>query len=85
MNGQKGSDQQKSQDLDLKDSDKFTVIEIGGILGRYDADRQISRLSFIKKKLERSQAEALEELKKNGKLFCIIGVACGLAVSILLI
>ena len=75
----------KVSELDLKESDRLTFGEIGTILGRYDADRQVSRLAFIKKRLELSLAEAREELKKNGKLFCVLGIACGLAAAILLI
>ena len=71
-------------ELDLKDCDRAALDEVGGILGRYDADRQASRLGFIKNRLEQSQTDAREELKKNGKLFSFLGFACGIAAVILL-
>lgn len=75
----------EAAELDLKEQDMLLVEEIGRILGHYDADRQASRLGFIKKKLELSQAEAREELMKNGRLFCVLGVVCGLMIAIILL
>ncbi len=71
--------------LELKEQDRLLVEEIGRILGRYDADRQAARLGFIKKKLELSQTAAREELVKNGRLYCVLGVLGGLTIAIILL
>lgn len=71
--------------LDMREQDMLLAGEIGNVLGHYDAERQVSRLRFIKSRLEYAKNGALGELQKNGRLFCVAGVLFGLVMAIALI
>ncbi len=76
---------EESRGLELTSGEKKTLVELGGILGRYDADGQIKAIAYIKRRLESCLDASLREKEKQGKLYRTLGVVTGIAIVIILI
>ncbi len=70
--------------LPLKEGDRNLVMEIGGVLGRYDGDSQRLALSRIHGRLEEALEGAREEAARLGRVYGALGVTAGLFCVIVL-
>ena len=61
------------------------VVELGLILGRYDARGQLEALGQARKRLERLYNGALHERAERGRLYGVLGASAGAAVAIILL
>jgi stage III sporulation protein AB len=71
--------------LDLPQIDRALLCEMGGILGRYDADNQAKALLALREQLDISLDNAREKLKNCGRLYAMSGVLGGLILAVILI
>lgn len=62
-----------------------TLAEAGALLGQYDRGRQAEGLTALGSRLRRLAAEAREERKRMGRVYCVAGGAAGLLLVILLL
>lgn len=72
----------RQEQLGLSAGDVEILGEMPAFLGKYDAERQTSSLSYIRRRLEASLAEAEEEKKSKGKIYRALGVASGLIIAV---
>ncbi len=75
----------KTEELCLKESDILLLSEIGNSFGRYSGTEQVRVLSGIREKLVSLEKASKEECLKNVRLYRSLGIACGVALVILLI
>lgn len=71
--------------LRLEEADLSILRQLGGVLGRYDADSQAAALLQAVKQLEEQLAEGQEQRRRLGKVYGTMGVAAGLFFTILLL
>lgn len=62
-----------------------TLMEAGGLLGQFDRTRQAEGLNALGLRLRRLAAEAGEERKRMGRVYCVAGGAAGLLLVIALL
>ena len=68
----------------LKKEDKDVLKTLSKLLGQTDAEGQISQIEITENFLERKIQEAMEEKKKNEKLYTRLGTIMGLTIVIIL-
>ena len=68
----------------LKKEDKYVLKSLSKLLGRTDVEGQVSSIEITQKFLEEQIKEALEEKRKNEKLYSKLGTTIGLAIIIIL-
>lgn len=68
----------------LKKEDKYVLKSLSKLLGRTDIEGQVSSIEITQKFLEEQIKEALEEKRKNEKLYSKLGTTIGLAIIIIL-
>ena len=71
--------------LKLKPNEREVLAELGGVLGRYDADKQISAISHLQRRVQSLWQSAENDRKSLGKLYAKLGLICGVSVVIVLI
>ncbi len=71
--------------LKLKLSEKEVLCELGSVLGRYDAEKQISAIAHFGRRIESLYECAENDRKSLGKLYAKLGLICGVSVVIVLI
>ena len=69
--------------LPLNADERTLLLELGGVLGRYDAQGQQNALAQVKRRLSDMLADARAEQAAKSKLFGFMGVAAGLLIVIL--
>lgn len=62
-----------------------TLAEAGGLLGQFDRSRQAEGLDALGCRLRKLAAEAREERKRMGRVYCVAGGAAGLLLVIVLL
>jgi len=71
--------------LKLKENEREVIGELGGVLGRYVAEEQVTAIAHLRRRVA-SMAESAEgDRKRLGKLYAKLGLLCGVAVAIVLI
>lgn len=70
--------------LELKPQEKQALIDIGGVLGRYEAPEQLKVISHARRNLESHLHVAEKDKLRLGKLYGSLSVVCGLAAIIVL-
>ena len=68
----------------LKKEDKDVLKTLSKLLGQTDAEGQISQIEITENFLENKIQEAMEEKKKNEKLYTRLGTIMGLTIVIIL-
>ena len=68
----------------LNDEDIYTLKNLSKLLGQTDIQGQTSQIDITQKFLETQIKEAVEEKKKNEKLYSKLGTTIGLAIVIIL-
>ena len=68
----------------LKEEDKTILKTLSKLLGQTDVEGQISQIEITDKFLDTQIKDAVEEKKKNEKLYTRLGTIIGLAIVILL-
>lgn len=57
----------------------LTMLEqLGGVLGRYDADEQLKALEYTVARLEKQYERAREQSTRLGKVYMILGLTAGI-------
>ena len=74
-----------AESLDITEADRSLVREIGGVLGRYDAENQTRTLSLLRKQLEISLSIARENRAKYGRLYGMLGLLGGILLVVIFI
>lgn len=69
----------------LRRAEAETLLELGGVLGRYDVEGQERAIAYTRRRLESFLREAEEDRKRRGKVYRALGVAAGLCAAIILI
>ena len=72
-------------DLCLKQNELDAVLQLGGILGNYDAERQMSAISAAEIRLSEMYSAAHSECEQKARLFRTLGMLTGAAAAIILI
>ena len=72
-----------TSELPLTGDERAMLLELGGVLGRYDADGQRNSLLQAKRRLSELLTAAREEQAAKTRLFGFMGVAAGLLLVIL--
>jgi stage III sporulation protein AB len=71
--------------LDLLPIDRALICEMGGVLGRYDAESQAKSMDTIRRQLEISLQSARDKRAAHGRLYATAGLLGGLILAVLLI
>jgi len=71
--------------LELTYAEKQILVDLGNVLGRYDANEQATRIEHLRKAMEARAKAAESEKMRLGKLYSSLGVACGIALVIVFI
>ena len=69
----------------LKKEDNEILKMLSNLLGKTDRDGQIAEIEVTKEYLETQIAEAIEEKRKNMKLYKTLGTVIGCSVGILML
>lgn len=72
-------------ELELRENEMQTLLELGGALGRYDAERQAEAIAKTRSRMETFLAAAEGERDREGKTRALLGAAAGAAIVIILI
>lgn len=70
---------------DLTQSDLESVLMLGSVLGRYDADGQHRMIETVLKQLSQALLDAQSERKNHGKVYGVLGATAGAFLVILLL
>jgi stage III sporulation protein AB len=70
--------------LRLEEDDLAALCQLGGVLGRYDMERQADALEQTSKYLERQLLEAIDQRRRLGKVYGTMGVSAGLILALIL-
>jgi len=65
--------------------ERDTLMDLGAVLGRYDHQAQARALTLAKSRMEALLLKAESERARQSRVFGTLGVACGLAIVIILI
>lgn len=71
--------------LRLNREDAGPLEQLGSVLGRYDGDSQRQALSSAASRLERQREQAVEDRRRLGRVYEVLGLTAGLFLAILLI
>ena len=71
-------------ELLLGETERSVLLELGEVLGRYDADDQIAALNRAERALGDCLARAEEEKRRLGRVYTALGVGSGAMLAILL-
>lgn len=71
--------------LRLEREDRAVLEQLGPVLGRYDGDSQRQALEGAAAALGRRHTEAVEDRRRLGRVYGVLGVTAGLFLAILLI
>ena len=71
--------------LKLKSNEREVISELGSVLGRYDADKQISAIAHLQRRVQSLWQSAENDRKSLGKLYAKLGLICGVSLVIVLI
>lgn len=69
----------------LKPCDLETILSVGAVLGRYDAESQRGAISAARERLNGFWADAVEERRRQGKVYSVLGATAGAFLVILLL
>lgn len=69
----------------LKKCDLETLLSVGAVLGRYDAESQRSVISAARERLAGFLADAVEDRRRQGRVYGTLGAAAGIFLVILLL
>ena len=75
----------RAEYLRLKSNEREVLAELGSVLGRYDAEKQISAISHLQRRVQSLWQSAENDRKSLGKLYAKLGLICGVSVVIVLI
>ena len=67
----------------LKQADYLILMQLGSVLGRYDADEQIMVLSRTVEQLEQRYLDAKEESRRMGRVYMVLGFSVGMFMLLL--
>jgi stage III sporulation protein AB len=70
---------------DWRAGERSAMMDLGGALGRYDQEAQARALTQTRARLETLLTEAEGERTRQGRVYRALGLACGLAIVIILI
>ncbi len=70
---------------DWRSGERETLMDLGALLGRYDCEAQARGVSYAKSRMEALLAKAEQERSRQSRVYGTLGVACGLAIVIILI
>ena len=71
--------------LKLKPNEAEVISELGGVLGRYGAEEQISAIAHLERRVSSLAERAENDRKRLGKLYAKLGLLCGVAVVIVFV
>lgn len=71
--------------LRLEPSDIAVLEQLGGVLGRYDAENQLQSLRETVAQIKAQYGEAGEERRRLGRVYSVLGITAGAFVMILLV
>lgn len=71
--------------MDLSQEDSQILLELGGVLGRYDGPGQQEALAEIRARLLHQAEQAEEESRRMGRVYGALGLTAGSFVVILLL
>ena len=66
-------------------TDRESMLALGAVLGRYDAESQKQMIEHVRMRLEESLAEAKKECRSHGKVYRTVGATAGALLVILLL
>lgn len=69
----------------LKNDDIIAILSLGKMLGNTDVEGQISQIELCINLVQEQINQAMEEKKKNAKLYKTLGMAAGLVLAIILV
>ena len=69
----------------LKPCDQETLFSVGAVLGRYDAESQRGVLSAARERLTGFLSDAVEERRRQGRVYGVLGATAGAFLVILLL
>ncbi len=69
----------------LKPCDRETLLSVGAVLGRYDAESQRGVISAARERLAVFLTDAVEERRRQGRVYGALGAAAGAFLVILLL
>ena len=70
--------------VDWRAGEREALMDLGAALGRYDHQAQARALELTQNRIETLLARAESERARQGRVFGTLGVACGLAIVIIL-
>ncbi len=74
-----------SPELELRPEEMRLLKELGGVLGRYEAEQQIKLIGYTRQRLGTMLDGAEKERERQSRMYGILGVAGGIAAVIILI
>ena len=74
-----------SQELELRDTERQSLIDLGRALGRYDAEEQRDAFAYTIRRFEGYLRRAEEERRNQGRVHAILGIVVGVFVVIILL
>ena len=69
----------------LKGPEREALLALGGVLGRYGAEEQLSAAENCRLRLRALEREAKEAYRRSGKLYIGLGLSAGAMVSVMLL
>lgn len=72
-------------ELQLTDTEAELMLELGSVLGRYDAEAQVKAISYTRRRLDSCLQQAEIERSERGRVCGVLSVAAGLALIIILV
>jgi stage III sporulation protein AB len=75
----------EASSLRLEECDLGALYPLGGILGRYDMERQADALEHTVRQLEQQLVEAADQRRRLGKVYGALGASAGLFLVIILL
>ena len=69
----------------LKPCDREVLLSVGAVLGRYDAESQRGAISAARERLAGFLADAVEERRRQGRVYGALGATAGAFLVILLL
>jgi len=74
----------ESSQLELSESERHTLLDLGKVLGRYDAENQSHVLRYTARRLEGYLGRAEARRQEQGKVHAVLGLAVGIFVALIL-
>lgn len=71
--------------LNLRGTDLSVLGQLGGILGRYDAEEQIAVMNHVLAQLEEQRIQAGEQSGRLGELYTVLGLTVGALIMIIMV